>query len=327
MRTGSINAILLELLSCSSLLDLPASRSFLKWAQRYEMRCELIRARMRIVTLVGLFCCGFWVPSDAQVLFEYQPTPTDILYDLTSGEGSGSVSIFNVELPASLGFPNNVQGWSLSLAHDPSILEAIQIDQGSYIQTVNNGNPPAFWQTSIEANGITIGALYCFTGCASCVYEIPKEIAVISYQTVAATLAGDLDGETTTLVFTPMGNPPVTNVMVVYGVSNPVIGQDGTVNLIPALEPEIVRGDANTNGVIEPLADGITALNYLFLSGTSVTCLDALDCNDDASVNLADPILLLSWGFAMGSPLPAPFPDCGVDPTDDLLSCDASGCP
>ncbi len=63
------------------------------------------------------------------------------------------------------------------------------------------------------------------------------------------------------------------------------------------------------------------------MSGTSVTCLDALDGNDDASVNLADPILLLSWGFAMGSQLPAPFPDCGVDPTDDLLACDASGCP
>jgi len=99
------------------------------------------------------------------------------------------------------------------------------------------------------------------------------------------------------------------------------------VNLIPVLEPEIVRGDANANGVIEPLADGITALNYLFVGGSTVSCLDTLDCNDDASVNLADPIMLLTWGFAMGSPLPAPFPDCGADPTDDLLSCDASGCP
>ena len=74
--------------------------------------------------------------------------------------------------------------------------------------------------------------------------------------------------------------------------------------------------------------DGITALNYLFVGGSTVSCLDTLDCNDDASVNLADPIMLLTWGFAMGSPLPAPFPDCGVDPTDgDGLTCDNYNCP
>jgi hypothetical protein len=279
--------------------------------------------------LVGLFSCSFWLPADAQWLFEYQPAPADILYDVSTGEGSGVVSITLAESPTSYGFPNPVWGWALSIGHDPTLLEPFDVGQGAAVEGINSGYGPDFWAIGIEPDGIFVGVIYSFLSSANGYYETPEEIVVVHYQTVAATLAGDLDGENTTLFGLEVGDPPVEN-LVVVDIPGPTQSADtevldGIVTLVPGLQ--LVRGDANGNGSIQPLADAIATLTYLFVSGTSVTCLDALDCNDDASVNLADPILLLSWGFAMGSQLPAPFPDCGLDPTDDLLSCDASGCP
>jgi hypothetical protein len=279
--------------------------------------------------LVGLFSCSFWLPADAQWLFEYQPAPADILYDVSTGEGSGVVSITLAESPTSYGFPNPVWGWALSIGHDPTLLEPFDVGQGAAVEGINSGYGPDFWAIGIEPDGIFVGVIYSFLSSANGYYETPEEIVVVHYQTVAATLAGDLDGENTTLFGLEVGDPPVEN-LVVVDIPGPTQSADtevldGIVTLVPGLQ--LVRGDANGNGSIQPLADAIATLTYLFVSGTSVTCLDALDCNDDASVNLADPILLLSWGFAMGSQLPAPFPDCGVDPTDDLLSCDVSGCP
>lgn len=279
--------------------------------------------------LVGLFCCGFSLPADAQWLFEYQPAPADILYEVSTGEGSGAVSISIAESPTNYGFPNPVWGWALSIGHDPTLLEPIDVAQGAAIEGINSGSGPDYWAIGIEPDGIFVGVIYSFLSSANGYYETPEEIVVVHYQTVAATLVGDLDGENTTIFGLEVGDPPVEN-LVVVDIPGPTQSAYtevlyGIVTLVPGLE--LVRGDANGNGSIQPLADAIATLTYLFVSGTSVTCLDALDCNDDASVNLADPILLLSWGFAMGSQLPAPFPDCGVDPTDDLLACDASGCP
>ena len=79
------------------------------------------------------------------------------------------------------------------------------------------------------------------------------------------------------------------------------------------------RGDCNSDGMIS-LADPLANLAYLFQSGPSL-CLDAQDTNDDGGVNIVDPTYSLGYQFAMGPPPPAPFPDCGVDPTDDALGC------
>ncbi len=287
------------------------------------MNFVLLRCRLYLVLLCGLFA----VSLEAQVMFEYQVEPTDITYDVDSGVGSGAVSIFNFEDAISVGFPNLVGGWAMSLSHDPALLETSAIEQGDYIQTVNQGNPPDFWSVDTVSNGFTIGTVYSFIGAAFCTYEVAKEIAVISYQTVPSAFVGDFDGETTLLVFMSLGTPPVSNVVVSSGVTWPASTPDGIVNLSPHSEPQIARGDANANGVINPIGDSITALNYLFVPGNVVDCIDALDCNDDGDVNLGDPILLLLWGFANGQPLPPPFPDCGDDPTIDSLTCAASGCP
>ena len=52
------------------------------------------------------------------------------------------------------------------------------------------------------------------------------------------------------------------------------------------------------------------------------------DINDDGSVDIADPISLLGHLFGGAGDLPAPFPNCGSDTTDDQLgSCTYEHCP
>ena len=49
------------------------------------------------------------------------------------------------------------------------------------------------------------------------------------------------------------------------------------------------------------------------------------DANDDGVLNLTDPVRLLRYRFVGGAPLPPPFPDPGIDPTEDDLSCERRG--
>lgn len=82
---------------------------------------------------------------------------------------------------------------------------------------------------------------------------------------------------------------------------------------------EFIRGDANTDGLIE-ISDVAFTLTHLFQGGEA-ECRDALDANDDGRVDLADGIFGLSYLFGSGELPPAPFAWCGVDPTPDGLDC------
>ena len=91
-----------------------------------------------------------------------------------------------------------------------------------------------------------------------------------------------------------------------------------------------VRGDANADGRID-VADAVFTFSHLFLGTAPPPCDDAADTDDDGILNIADGIYGLEYLF-MGGPLPpAPSPssayyvpdDCGPDPTDDNLTCNA----
>ncbi len=79
------------------------------------------------------------------------------------------------------------------------------------------------------------------------------------------------------------------------------------------------RGDANGDGKIN-LSDAVAIAHYLFLGG-SLDCLDAADADDDGLVILTDAIMILNYLFRAGRELPAPWPDCGVDRSEDELGC------
>lgn len=84
--------------------------------------------------------------------------------------------------------------------------------------------------------------------------------------------------------------------------------------------PSFLRGDANEDLNVN-VADAVFILTYLFLQGSSGSCLDAMDVNDSGSVNIADGIRLLEFLFVSGDPPEAPWPSPGEDPTPDSLPC------
>lgn len=84
-----------------------------------------------------------------------------------------------------------------------------------------------------------------------------------------------------------------------------------------------IRGDANRTGGID-LTDAITVLDYLFAGVGELRCQDAADANDNGRVELTDAVYLLGYLFSGdGAAPPPPFPEPGVDPTEDGLTCEA----
>ena len=84
--------------------------------------------------------------------------------------------------------------------------------------------------------------------------------------------------------------------------------------------PQFVRGDCNGDGGIN-IADAVSLLSHLFAGAAEPSCVEACNANDDEGLNIADAIAILSHLFGGAGPLPAPHPECGVDPTPSL-SCE-----
>ncbi len=88
----------------------------------------------------------------------------------------------------------------------------------------------------------------------------------------------------------------------------------------PPPEGVFRRGDTNADSTID-IADAIFTLSYLFADGLPPSCLDAADANDDGAVDISDGVFMLQNLFANGPAIPPPYPECGVDPTEDELDC------
>lgn len=86
--------------------------------------------------------------------------------------------------------------------------------------------------------------------------------------------------------------------------------------------PVFQRGDLGDGSVT--VADAIQVLRYLFERGSTPSCLSSADANDDGRVDVSDAVGIILHLFGGVSTLPAPFGECGTDPTPDELSCVSS---
>jgi hypothetical protein len=84
------------------------------------------------------------------------------------------------------------------------------------------------------------------------------------------------------------------------------------------------RGDAKEDGTLN-MTDALIVLRHLFVTGDPLPCRKTADANDDGRVDVSDAIAVLRFLFLGGDGPPAPFPDCGQDPTPDLLECAGYG--
>lgn len=97
-------------------------------------------------------------------------------------------------------------------------------------------------------------------------------------------------------------------------------GNVGALSNLVTIGEAFIRGDDDGDGVLT-ISDPIQSLCAQF-AGCELACLDASDVDDNGEVNISDAIYSLAAQFSGGPPPPAPFPECGVDPTQDALGCD-----
>ena len=91
-------------------------------------------------------------------------------------------------------------------------------------------------------------------------------------------------------------------------------------------EPHFLRGDAEVDGDVS-IGDAVHILRVLFREAESL-CEDACDVTDNGHRSLGDAVVILTYLFRDRAPPPAPFPQCGPDPTADSLTCESyTACP
>lgn len=95
---------------------------------------------------------------------------------------------------------------------------------------------------------------------------------------------------------------------------------------VPDSCQDFSRGDLDGDHDYD-LIDAFLLLEVLF-GRADLVCEDVADANDDGLIDLTDAVVFLSTLFVTGTPLPAPYPDCGVDLTPDAWECVTQpGCP
>jgi PKD repeat protein len=122
-----------------------------------------------------------------------------------------------------------------------------------------------------------------------------------------------------------VNDPEVSPIFNIFTIDN--------VSVLPALESarveivspvpapvRFIRGDVDGSGVVE-ITDAIVLLNFLFLGGRAPRCMDAADLSDAGRVDISGAISVLNYLFLGGAAPRVPFPNPGIDPTDDNLGC------
>ena len=242
-------------------------------------------------------------------------------FDSLTGVGSVSLALSALEDSNNPGYPNATQGFSLSLENDPTTMTPVSVLPSAALQQLNSSTGPDFFTEAIYSNGITLGVVYSFQGTEVIQYGSETELFEVSYDTVAGNLAGLDTPVTTPLTWSEsVGTTAVENIVVVNSTSIIPDQVSGSVTFEPQLGVAINRADCNGDGSFN-IADSVTALNGLFNSGF-IGCVDACDVNDDGQFNVADPVYALTTLFNNGPLPPEPFGGCGIDPTEDGLSCD-----
>lgn len=91
----------------------------------------------------------------------------------------------------------------------------------------------------------------------------------------------------------------------------------------PPADVPFRRGDANADGDVD-VSDPVFVLLHLFAGGMDPACQASLDADDSGALDISDAVLLLGFLFRGGDAPPAPGArTCGVDPTEDGLTCRA----
>ncbi|MGA1203721.1 MAG: hypothetical protein ACO4BJ_12170, partial [Planctomycetota bacterium] len=213
-------------------------------------------------------------------------------------------------------------GFSMGVGH-PETLEVTAV--GLHPELVNRvPSGIDFYSVDLLDSGWTLGVVYSLVSSPSTGLDTLDFLTKTRVATARYRSACGIDMQTgATLGFVDtLGTPPVENRVVVNGFGlSPEHLQAGTITLMPvSAQKAFLRGDCNGDQVVM-LTDVFALLTFLFNTYGMVQCADACDANDSEALDIADPLYLLFYLYAMGPPPEAPSGECGVDPTMGSLGC------
>ena len=78
-------------------------------------------------------------------------------FDEVTGVGSISAALSIAEDIDNTGFPNDTQGFSMSLAHDSAILTSVSVDTSPLLAGINGSEGPDFLSATLLPGGVTVG--------------------------------------------------------------------------------------------------------------------------------------------------------------------------
>lgn len=253
---------------------------------------------------------------------------------------------------SSCGFANT-HGFSVAVNH-PVGISGLSVTDVQVLSIVSGNTQPDYVAVFLDNElvltpdtGWGVGVLYSFEAQQGSGDQIPFDTVQFSEfgtDVVQATYEASCDqfptaGGSVELTFQELMptvvSEPLSNLVLVGSLGNlPINTLDFDPDLIINVSvddstPLFVRGDCSANGTLN-IQDAVLQLNYLF-SGTSISCQDACDVNDDGSLDLVDPMFELLFIMGIGGTPPLPFEECGIDPTNDQLNCNSfpgcqSGC-
>ena len=239
----------------------------------------------------------------------------------------GDVAAFpgqeSVYVPVIATHDRATQGFTIAAVYDPQV---IRVREVVYEDTNLNGIGPELFAVSISDDPaepfVTAGILFDVTDPFDGRVFPPGQNQRIANIIVDLSPFAKVGSETLMELKNEVGRPPLNNIFTVDGFTVlPLLGEPGKVHVRRLRFPPprfFRRGDADSNGTVN-LTDGITVLNYLFAGGANPACYDAADVTDDGSLDVSDATFLLNFLFKSGSYPAPPFPDWGLDPTDDEL--------
>ncbi len=282
-----------------------------------------------------IFNGGIVIGPPTPFTFSVNSAPVPYDPDDVPPELTFSVELTIQENSAYFGFPSDTDGFSMGIAHDGSLLEAIEASPVGVLAAVNGGSGPDFLSIDLDpagsgGDGVTVASVYSLSGGVSIVFREREPVIEVEYAILdVAVLRGNVRGIETSLEWSEtLGEPPVATTVSSDGMSINVALDDGTVALTPIGGAQrFLRGDSNGSGDVSALVDALHLLTWTFLEGDPPPCLDAADVDDSGVVSaLLDALYLLEWQFLSGEDPPPPGPfECGIDPDGgtDGIGCES----
>jgi hypothetical protein len=224
----------------------------------------------------------------------------------------------------------SASGWTLAVAHDPARLRLLDVSiAGTGLDALlGPGGFVLFEITSGPGNSGFTAQADLSPETTRALPAPEQTLAVARYQSLPA-LDPSLVGTRieTTISFAPSlqgSGGPLWNSVSPQGRLRTEPGKL-TVEVLPA--SRFVRGDANGDGEID-ISDPLAILFFLFggFDGIEEICAEAGNANNDNHLDITDAIFILERLFIAPQPFPAPYPDCGPDPSLPSLGCDVSSC-